>query len=624
MRTRLTKIICTVLTVCLAGGAAAGILAAAQGGETATDPKAPAASVSSTETETQRAQKNETVYVLAGSDGSVKRIIVSDWIKNVLGEDELKDTSDLSGIETVKGDATYVMGGDGTRIWDADGKDIYYSGSIERELPVSVRVSYRLNGEVITAEELTGRSGKVTIRFDYTATQCETMTADGKETTLCVPFVMLTGLLLDNDSFSDVSVTNGRLINDGDRTAVVGIALPGLAEDLGLSAEQVSLPSYVEINASTTSFHLATTVSLATCEPFGAIDLSLLDRAEATLAEKLTALTDAMTKLTDGSAQLYDGVCALLEKSELLVSGIGQLADGLGQLTAQSQALRDGARSVYTSLLSAAQTQLAAAGIDVTLTVENYETVLNGVIASLGTSGTGSAATARDAITAAVTAAVRDQVAASVTEGYREQVLEAVLATQGLTVEQYRAAQAADLITAEQQDRIDAAVYLQMRKTETQTAIAALTDAQMATEDVRASIAQNVTEQVNAAIDEIQALKQQLDAYGAFCDGVGDYTAGVDTAYAGIAEIVDSLPKLTAGIGELQSGAERLRDGIATLDEELVQKLCAAVTGDLDELTARLRAIVRVSQNYQAFAGLSDSMDGQVKFIFSTDGIEAN
>ena len=429
---------------------------------------------------------------------------------------------------------------------------------------------------------------------------------------------------MDNAVFSDISVTNGRLINDGDRTAVVGLALPGLAEDLGLSAEQNTLPSFVEINASTTGFRLATTVSIATSEPFGAIDLSLLDSAEVTLAEKLTALTDAMTELTNGSAQLYDGVCALLEKSDLFVSGIGQLADGLGQLTAQSQALREGALSVYSSLLSAAQTQLAAAGIDVTLTVENYETVLNGVIASLGTAGTGASATARDAITAAVTAAVREQVTASVTEGYREQVLEAVLATQGLMADQYRAAQAAGLITAEQQDRIDAAVYLQMRKTETQTAIAALTDAQMETERVQASIEQNVTAQANAATDEIRALKQQLDAYGVFCDGVGDYTAGVDAAYAGVAEIVDSLPKLTAGIGELQSGAKRLRDGIAALDAELVQKLSAAVTDNLGELTARLRATVRLSQGYQAFAGLSDSMDGQVKFIYRTDEIDAN
>ena len=198
MKTNLTKILCTALTVCLAGGAAAGVLAAAQGGETATEPKAPTASVSATENGAQRAQKNETVYVLADSDGSVKRIIVSDWIKNVLGENELEDSSELSDIETVKGDTTYVMGGDGTRIWDADGKDVYYSGSIERELPVAVRISYRLNGEAISAEELAGKSGKVTVRFDYTATRCETVTIDGKETALCVPFVMLTGRMWYN------------------------------------------------------------------------------------------------------------------------------------------------------------------------------------------------------------------------------------------------------------------------------------------------------------------------------------------------------------------------------------------------------------------------------------------
>ena len=82
----------------------------------------------------EKPQKNETVYVLAGADGSVKKIIVSDWIKNVLGDGKLNDASDLSGIENVKGDEGYTMGGGNTKVWDAEGNDIYYRGNIDREL----------------------------------------------------------------------------------------------------------------------------------------------------------------------------------------------------------------------------------------------------------------------------------------------------------------------------------------------------------------------------------------------------------------------------------------------------------------------------------------------------------
>lgn len=52
--------------------------------------------------------KDETVYVLAGADGSVQKIIVSDWIQNSLKSDTVSDSSALTDIETVKGDESYA------------------------------------------------------------------------------------------------------------------------------------------------------------------------------------------------------------------------------------------------------------------------------------------------------------------------------------------------------------------------------------------------------------------------------------------------------------------------------------------------------------------------------------
>lgn len=133
-------------------------------------------------------------------------------------------------MENVKGDETYTVGGDGARVWDAQGNDIYYQGSIEKELPVSLSVSYRLNGQSISPAELAGKSGRVTIRFDYKNNQYETVEIDGKQEKIYVPFVMLTGVLLDNEIFSDVTVSGGKLINDGSRTVVAGIAVSGASE----------------------------------------------------------------------------------------------------------------------------------------------------------------------------------------------------------------------------------------------------------------------------------------------------------------------------------------------------------------------------------------------------------
>ena len=282
--------------------------------------------------------KDETVYVLAGADGSVQKIIVSDWIKNSLGNAAVSDKSELTNVENVKGDETYTMNGDNMRVWDAQGNDIYYQGNIEKELPVDLSVSYKLDGRPISADDLVGKSGRVTIRFDYQNKQYETVEIDGKQEKIYVPFAMLTGALLPDDVFTNVEVTNGKLINDGSRTAVIGIAFPGLQENLAISKDKLEIPDYVEITADVSSFRLDMTVTLATNELFSELDADGFDSISE-LSASMAELTSAMDQLLDGSSQLYDGLDTLLEKSDELVKGIDQLAAG-------AESLKNGAGSL--------------------------------------------------------------------------------------------------------------------------------------------------------------------------------------------------------------------------------------------------------------------------------------
>ena len=261
--------------------AAGGVTAAAYSlGKNGTESNvtAPVASDNATEKEDKKPAKDETVYVIAGADGSVKKIIVSDWIKNALGSSSLTDKSELGDVTNVKGDESYTMNGDNLRVWDAAGNDIYYRGNIDKDIPVKLSVSYTLDGKAISAADIAGKSGKVTIRFDYENRQYETVSIDGKEEKIYVPFAMLTGILLDNDNFTNVEVSNGKYINDGDRTAVVGIALPGMAENLALKGENAEvIPDYVEIKADVKNFELQNTVTIATNEIFNGIDTDKID-----------------------------------------------------------------------------------------------------------------------------------------------------------------------------------------------------------------------------------------------------------------------------------------------------------------------------------------------------------
>ncbi len=198
------------------------------------------------------------------------------------------------------------------RVWDAKGNDIYYQGTTQKALPVDVSISYQLDGKPISAEDLAGKSGRVTIRFSYQNNQKETIEIDGKKETVYVPFVMLTGAVLDNDVFSNVQISNGKLLSDGDRSVVMGFAMPGLQESLNLDKRKLEIPDYVELTADVKDFRLDTTLTVASNDIFNHLDLEDLDAQNLTSA--ISQLNDAALELVDGSSQLYDGLSAPLEK----------------------------------------------------------------------------------------------------------------------------------------------------------------------------------------------------------------------------------------------------------------------------------------------------------------------
>jgi len=502
--------------------------------------------------------KDETVYVLADSDGTVQKIIVSDWIKNTLEAEKINDVTELENTENIKGDESYTLGGNNTRVWDAQGNDIYYQGTIEKELPVNLSVSYKLDGKTVFPDELVGKSGKVTIRFDYRNNQYETVKINGKDEKIYVPFVMLTGMLLDNNTFANVEVSNGKIINDGDRTAVIGLALPGLQENLALDKEQFEIPSYVEITADVTDFSLGMTVTVATNGLFNNIDMEKIDSIS-DLTGSMDQLNDAMSKLLDGSSALYNGICTLLDKSKELVNGINQLADGvaklkdgayaldegtkklsdgaaalsngLNTLSSNNDKLNDGAKKVFEALLSTAETQLKAAGLLVpSLTIDNYASVLNGIIDSLDSTKVynqaleqvtaaieqkrdyiksqvtdavrteveaGVTAAVTEQVKAKVTEAVREQVSAEVTAGVRQNVEEqTILAVTGMNKSSYNAAVSAGRVDTATQNAIKSAIDQKMASEEIAALISSNTDKQMQSEKVTAIIAQKVEEQM--------------------------------------------------------------------------------------------------------------------------------
>lgn len=579
-------------------------------------------------------RKDETVYVLAAPDGAANRIIVSDWLTNPDGLEELPDETLLENPQNVKGDGAFEGG-----VWKADGKDIYYQGDSRRDLPVQVKITYTLDGAEISADELAGKSGHVVIRFDYTVSASKTVKVQDKNVELTVPYVVLTGALLDNDTLTNIEVVNGRLVNDGDHTIVMGMALPGMQKNL--DTDQVELPEYVQISADAEAFELPVTVTVATDEVFASLDETRLDSLD-DLKASMTELTDGMSQLLDGGSQLYDGAGQLRE-------GVAALSDGLTTLTANNDALVAGSAQVFQTLLDTANQQLAASGAQVPeLTIETYADTLSGLIGSMTEEAIAQqartqveqAVRARESeVRQGVTQTVQAQVAPQVEAAVQETVLTRVLETLNLTPETYAAAKKAGQVTKDQQKQIEAAVEQQMKSDDVQAALQQQTQQQMESADVQKLIEENTESQIQALIEQnlsskdvqkqiadntqkyaetcarLTALKEQLDSYNTFYTGLVAYTQGVSSAAEGAAQLKDGAAQLVSGAGEL-------KEGLDTFNQQGVDKLVRLVNQDADGLCARLRAMINLAREYNNYAGIADSMDGSVRFIWRTDAIQ--
>ena len=290
--------------------------------------------------------KDETVYVKVDDAGNQKDVTVSDQLKNISSLGTIDDVSDLKDIKNVKGDETYSEN-NGKLVWQGDKKDICYQGTTTKKIPVGMKVTYELDGKKVSADDLEGKSGHLKIHYEYQNTSADS----GKYT----PFLMATGLLMDGEKFSNVTVDNGKVISDGDRNIVIGMGLPQLKEQLTSVSSEVDdldIPDSFTVEADVTDYEKVEAVTVATNEVFNEVDADKFDSLDE-LKDSMTELQDAANQLVDGSGELKDGLDTLLSSSGTLVSGIDQLASGGNTLASGTGSLVSGANTLNAGLQTA-------------------------------------------------------------------------------------------------------------------------------------------------------------------------------------------------------------------------------------------------------------------------------
>ena len=565
--------------------------------------------------------KHERVYIVAATDGTVKSVTDNIRLENADGLDEIVDRTLLTAIQNVGGKEAFTLDGE-TLTWHAQGKDITSEGTSDKTPAILPVLTLTLDGEEITVDSLKDKTGDAVLTVAY-------------QTNEPLPALAVTVLPLPEEGITDLRLENAAALTVLGRQVLVGWAVPGMDEEL-------KLPTSFSAAFHADHAELNWLLTLTTSDPIDAackelddrIDMdphTELDEAKAlltalqsgeTLPEtsgktkdivpKINELNDGLTQLNDGAetlangaAQLSDGASALKDGAAQLNTGAAELAagaltlstgaadaeggaasldTGLATIIANNEALNNGAQTIFAAILSSANAQLSASGLDAAgieipeLTAENYAAVLDAVLLQLNPETLRASAQAQVETTVrAQVEANADQVRSAVETAVQDKVLAAVLqsAGQNMTSEQYAQAVQAGLVSSEQAAAITAAVEQQMATEEVKAQIDAAVQQQieqLIQDNTAAYLSSDETiaaqlSAAQAAYESLTALKAQLDQINTFVTGLKTYTDGVSQAAAGASQLHTGLTQLNAGATTLSTGAAALSTGAASLSE---------------------------------------------------------
>ena len=581
--------------------------------------------------------KSETVYSNLDSNGNAYKTIVSTQLTNEDKLDEITDISNLLNIENTNGDETFRKEGNQI-IWDSKGNNIYYKGEIDKQLPVECKITYELNGEEISAEELKGKSGNIKIKINYTNNEKHIVSINGQQVTMYTPFIIVAGTKIDNTKNKNIRVTNGKTVDNGESTLAVGIAMPGMQENIGISKSKINIPEEIEISMETEDFEMGNIIAVVAVKGI-----------DEDLTSDLNSMYSQINELSNASSEILDGANQLKEGTSELVSGVDQLKDGTKTAYAGSKQIKnevekstkklknDNTPAIDEETLEAikAQAMQSAALSDeakegiaaqaksaAKLTDEQKA----GIAAQARVAAkltdeqkAGIAAQAREAAT--FTDAQKAAIIAQAQSNYQVELTEAekglILAIAQNTAYQTAESTAIEVAQNTAYQTAESTAIEVAQNTATQTAEStALTVAQStATQTAGATATQTATQVGNQAKQKFtNQVVSQMNTLG----------SSLDELTNGLASIDSGVSALSVGTNKLDSGALQLADGVKTFNEQGIAKISNLVNGDLRNIASRVEKMNELAKEYNNYAGIQNGMTGEVKFIMITDSTAEN
>ena len=579
--------------------------------------------------------KEETVYSKTKSNGETYQTIVSTHLKNGDEEDILKDLTDLINIENTNGDETFTQNGE-ELTWNANGSDIYYQGESKKELPIKCKITYTLDGKEISAEDLAGKSGKVKITIEYENEDAHEIYINGRKQTLYTPFTVACGTIFQNTENKNIEITNGKIVNDGTKTMVLGIALPGMQESLNISNKTVNLPNKVEISMETSKFEQNNIITFVTPKIFDeSISFDKLNE----LYSKVNEIQNASKQLEEGANALKEGTAEFADKSQEFNNAMKQLETGTTKLNSGVDAVSAGLDELGTGVSQGktkATTALAASaktlseGID--KIIEGKDTEVKTIKAQVIE---GANAELKKGLTTTTTDA-NGKVSLSVGDGAKQ--IAAGTLKGVLQNEQFLESTGIELTDA-QKIALVSALKSSMDTTTLETEIKNAVDTVTAKQEAGLDLINNNEAGVKAGLTTLKTqaganinagIKQITDGFDEISTGVSKISKGTDNLKSGTATLASSTKmlvsandSLTAASVDIKDGAYELATGVEKFNTEAINKICSYINSDVKEIATRAEKLQELAEEYEGFSKSSEDTNKETKFIIVTDSIKA-
>ena len=592
--------------------------------------------------------KEETVYSKLDTTGKSYQTVVSNHIKNTEYLDEIRDLSDLLEIENLNEENTYTQDGN-IIVWNAQGRDVYYNGKTEKELPIEVKMTYTLDGKEISPEELSGKSGKLNIKIEYTNKAKHYVEIDGQYVEMYTPFVIFAGTYFKNETVQNVKVTTGKAVDDGSKTIVIGMALPGLQTSLGLDKDTFEIPENIEIEMDVTNYEQSSIITFVTPKIIDKEDFNILDELD-TLYSSVDTLQSSMDQIEEGAKALSEGTALYSENYNTFNSAIGMLNDGTTTLKENYEMFNNGVQTANEGAkqLNEGMQQLntAAESIkDVVYTVIDWlQTAMNTLVTPLKSLQQ----TILEDIDAVI--AMVDNISNPSQEnieyinGLNYQAIQDLYAENANLEALKEGADEETVALFDEQIATNNNVIAILEQNNAQTLYQNIDPEQIASVreklvEIRGKVesseltveeleekVQNIINEVYAAFDGINALAQGTEQLAQGTEQLATASSQINDGIVTLNESTEQLAQASTQLNDasvqISDGAKQLYDGIAMFNNEGIRVLTSKVNNDVRGISVRLDKLMELSKEYNNFSNIDSSSKGDLRFIMISDAIK--